>query len=279
MLIADGPDHYRIIGQTEHANQVGRFADHWGNDTFDVPSPRVATTIAAYAHDNGWWEWDLSPELRDGAPVNLLDVSKSEWSAFYDRGIENAIDIDPYAGLLVSMHGAGVRRQRYGTQPGLPSFADEYDDFIADQEQRQRDLLVDLRNSERYRDHVGNDTARTLATLHEEGHVDDETVPLWQHYKLLQAWDRLSLYCCLNEELSAMTIAPTPAGPDADVELTLDPVDETTVRIDPYPFETSPLTVPVRGRTIPRKAYDDQRALTEAYYTAAQDTYPFSFRR
>jgi hypothetical protein len=279
MLIAEDADQYRIIGQTEHANQVGRIADHWGNDTFDVPPPRVPTITAAYTHDNGWWEWDLAPELRDGDPVNLLEVAKSEWTAFYDRGIDNAVSIDRYAGLLVSMHGAGVRRQRYGTQPELPSFTDEYADFIADEERRQRQLVAEMRDSEQYGDHVGESTARSLRTVHEAGSLDGGPVALWQQYKLLQAWDRLSLYCCLDEELTAETITPVPSGPDADVELSLDPVDETTVRIDPYPFETSPLSVPVRCRTIPRQAYDDRSELTEAYYTAGQDLVPVSFRR
>lgn len=279
MLIASSTDHHRIIGQTEHANQVGRFADHWGNQSFEVPSPRVPTTIAAYTHDNGWWEWDLVPELRDGEPVNLLEVAKSDWTAFYDRGIDNAVEIDPYAGLLVSMHGAGVRRQRYGTQSDIPSFAAEYAEFIADEEQRQQDLVAALRDSEQYGAQVGDATAHFLTTLHEGGHDTDEPVTLWQHYKLLQAWDRLSLYCCLNEELPAETIAPVPTGPDTDVELTLDPVDETAVRITPYPFDTSPLSVPVRGRTIPRRAYDDQTALTSAYYAAEQERISLSFQR
>lgn len=279
MLIAASADHYRIIGQTEHANQVGRLADHWGNDTFDVPAPRVPVTIAAYTHDNGWWEWDLVPDVSEGEPVDLLEVARPDWTAFYDRGIDNAIEIDPYAGLLVSMHGAGVRRQRYGTQPTLPSFADEYGTFITDQEQRQRDLVAELRGSERYGGHVDEATVQLLRRLHEDGHIEDRSVTLWQHYKLLQAWDRLSLYWCLDETVTAETIAPVPTGPGTDVELTLTPVDEATVQVDPYPFETSPLSVPVRARRIPRRPYDDQADLAEAYYAAGQELVSVSFQR
>ncbi len=279
MLVADGPDHYRVVAQTEHANQVGRIADHWGNDTFDVARPRVAATTAAYTHDNGWWEWDLAPELRDGSPVNLLEVDAPDWTDFYERGIQNAVGIDPYAGLLVSMHGSGVRRRRYGTQPSLPSFADEYAAFIADQERRQRDLVGALRESERYGDLVGDATADLLATVHETGHADSAGSPAWHHYKLLQAWDRLSLYCCLDTSPSADTIGPVPTGPSADTDLALEPVGETTVRVDPYPFDTSPVTLPVRSRSIPRKTYDDQAELTEAYYAAEQERIPVSFRR
>ena len=38
--------------------------------------------------------------------------------AFYRAGIAAITDEDPYAGLLVSMHGAGIYRQRYGTDTG-----------------------------------------------------------------------------------------------------------------------------------------------------------------
>jgi len=279
MLVADGPDRYRVIGQTEHANQVGRIADHWGNDAFDVARPQVAAPIAAYTHDNGWWEWDLTPELRDGDPVNLLEVDAPDWTAFYERGIENAVGVDPYAGLLVSMHGSGVRRRRYGTQPSLPSFADEFAEFIAGQERRQRALVGSLRGSERYGDLVGDATADLLTTLHESGRADGAGSPVWHHYKLLQAWDRLSLYCCLDTSPSADTIGPVPSGPSTDVDIALEPVDDTTVRLDPYPFDTSPVSLPVRSRSIPRRAYDDQATLTEAYYAARQERVPFSFRR
>jgi hypothetical protein len=35
----------------------------------------------------------------------------------------------------------------------------------------------------------------------------------------------------------------------------------------------------VRSRSIPRKTYDDQAELTEAYYAAEQERIPVSFRR
>lgn len=282
MLVTEEDDHYRIVTQTEHANQVGRLAAHWGTETVDVPPPRVPTTIAAYTHDNGWWEWDLAPELRDGGPANLHAVRKPEWTAFYDRGIDNAVEVDPYAGLLVSMHGVGVRCQRYGTQPSFPSFAEEYAAFIAQEERRQRDLVETLRDSERYGDHVDAATVRFLSRLHDEGAADaddTDTVPLWAHYKLLQVWDRLSLYWCFTEERAAETVDPVPVGADADVELALDPVDETTVSVDPYPFDTSPLSVSVRCRRIPRRTYESQAALTRAYYAAEQEVLECTFQR
>ena len=61
--------------------------------------------------------------------------------------IAAVLDQDPYAGLLVSMHGAGIYRGRYGTQPSLKlTFADEVRDqveaFVAEQEELHARLVA-----------------------------------------------------------------------------------------------------------------------------------------
>ena len=55
----------------------------------------------------------------DGKPVSFLDVHVPAHLAFYRAGIAAITDEDPYAGLLVSMHGAGIYRQRYGSDTSL----------------------------------------------------------------------------------------------------------------------------------------------------------------
>ena len=52
-----------------------------------------------------------------GAPVTFLDVRVPAHLAFYRAGIAAIGDEDAYAGLLVSMHGAGIYQQRYGEDP------------------------------------------------------------------------------------------------------------------------------------------------------------------
>ena len=54
-----------------------------------------------------------------GKPVNFLDVHISAHLAFYRACIAAVTEQDLYAGLLVSMHGAGIYRQRYGSDPNL----------------------------------------------------------------------------------------------------------------------------------------------------------------
>jgi len=282
MLITEQSADYRIVAQTEHANQVGRMASHWDEAAFGVPRPTAPVVAAAYLHDNGWWDWDLSPHLGDGGPINLFDVPAEQWAAFYRRGIDNAVEVDPYAGLLVSMHGAGVRRQRYGTDRSIPSYERQYAAFVEDQQRLQRELVDELRGSDRYGDHVDRETRRFLTELHDNGdpgEFEGDPPRLWTQYKLLQAWDRLSLYCCLNDRPSSERIHPVPSESGSDVELVLTPVDDTTVRVDPYPFDSAPLTVPVRGRVIGKDEYGSETDLVAAYYTADQQLFPFEFVR
>ena len=55
----------------------------------------------------------------EGPPVNFIDVHISAHLAFYRACIAAVTEQDLYAGLLVSMHGAGIYRQRYGSDPNL----------------------------------------------------------------------------------------------------------------------------------------------------------------
>lgn len=278
MLVAAREDGYRIVAQNEHATMAGRFADRWGNERIDPPKPTAAMRAAGYTHDNGWWTWDLYPHLdAEGAPVNLFEVPTASWEQFYERGIETAVELDPYVGLLVSMHGSGVRRQRYGTAPSMPDRSDEYAAFVDREETRQRRLAADLRGSDRYGAYVTDAAVEMLETLHETGSYDGDT-PLWRSYCLLQLWDRLALHFCLYPTLESTTLGPVPTDADEwdDVEVTA--VDATTVSLDPYPFDVDPLVVPVRQRTIPNREYATPADLRTTYYGADLRTTEFTLQ-
>lgn len=276
MLIVEIDEGYRIVAQTEHATLAGRFADRWGGKRFDAPRPNAAARTAAHIHDNGWATWDLSPHLGDdGTPVDLLEVSPADWRRFYERGIDAAVEVDPYAGLLVSMHGSGVRRRRYGTVPSMPDRSEEYASFVDHEEARQRRLAVELRDSDRYGAHVDDGAVAMLETLHETGSYDGD-VPVWRNYCLLQFWDRLALYFAREPSLDTTTIGPIPRATGEWVDIAVEPVDATAVELDPYPFDTAPLTVPLRERTIPGDTYESEAELNAAYYGAELETTAFT---
>ena len=279
MIVAETPDAYRFVTQPEHGGQVGRFAEAWGTDRFATPSPRAPVVMAAALHDAGWYDYDIAPHLVDGDPASVLETRREEWTAFYERGIENVIERDPYAGLLCSMHGAGVRRRRYGTHADLPDSSEAFAAFINEQEATQRALVDRLADADCDSDHVGEEDRVALSRLH-DGTLPGVESGVFRNYRLLQTWDRLSLYCCTTVDHAPTTIGSVPIAPgDADTQLAIEPFDGETVALDPFPFGTSPLSAPVRARTVRRDAFEtgDERDLVRAYFAAPVETVEFSF--
>ncbi len=159
--------------------------------------------VATGRHDDGWAVWERAPRVDgDGTPVNFLDVDVRSHLAFYRAGIAAITEQDEHAGLLVSMHGAGIYRQRYGLDPGLgltraPEVQDEVDAFVAEQEAK-----------------FGGDPGDHRS-----------------EYELLQVFDRLSLYFCMRD---------VEAGEAAELQgYRLEPVAPWHVRCDPVPVRRS----------------------------------------
>ena len=282
MIVADAGDEFRLITQPAHAELSGQLADHWGNERFDRPEPRSSVVVATYHHDNGWREYDMVPRLDpSGEPVNFVEAPHDEWVAFYDTGIENVVSVDRYAGLLVSMHGTGVRRRRYGAQPGMPDRSEAYAAFVEEQEALQRRLADELLDDGDGDAAVAERDVAALEALHATGSYEG-TVPrsdLVVDYLLLQLFDRLSLYFCTTEALTETTIGPVPVAADREpVDLSVVPSADREVLVDPYPFDESPCSFVVSGRRIPGGTYSDGAALVDAYFASPRWTLEFTVR-
>ncbi len=145
--------------------------------------------------------------------------------AFYRACIASVTDEDPYAGLLVSMHGSGIYRQRYGTDPDLKlanadAVRDLVEAFVAEQEAIQAER------------------ARAAG-------VEDEL--RWADYRRLQMYDRLCLYFCLRD---------VEAGEPAEImDHALEPLGPWRVRMTPFPFGDEPVTFTLKRRLIPKRAW------------------------
>ena len=136
MLVRDAGDAWQIVLQTEHGELAGQFARAWS----PRPEPFASLEIVARRHDDGWFVWEHGPSLDpDGRPANFLDVPVPLHLAFYKAAIAAVTDEDAYAGLILSMHGAGIYKYRYGFQSDLRMrFVDDVEDdaarFVAEQE-------------------------------------------------------------------------------------------------------------------------------------------------
>jgi hypothetical protein len=225
MIVRDTGDGWQVVLQTDHADLSAAFARQWAEQT-----PRFESlVVATERHDDGWSVWEQAPAVdgESGKPLNFLDVQIRAHLAFYRACITAVTDQDAYAGLLVSMHGAGIYRQRYGTQTSLKlthveGAWDDVEAFVAEQEGRYEERM------------------------HATGVSDDER---WHHYRLLQIYDRLSLYFCLKD---------LDRGEADEInDLHIEPAGPWRVRIDPYPFRESPARFTLLRRVLPKRAWTD----------------------
>jgi hypothetical protein len=230
MIVRDTGDAWQIVLQTDHADLSGAFAQAWSEQ-----GPRHASLeIAARRHDDGWAVWERAPRVdaESGEPVNFLDVDVASHLAFYRAGIAAIGEQDPYAGLLVSMHGAGIYRQRYGRDPALglsrAAAAQELvDAFVAEQESGYG------------------------VRMDETGATEDER---WRDYELLQLYDRLSLYFCMRDVESA-------GGEPVELQgYTLRLVEPWSISIEPFPFGETPARFSLVRRLVPKGERGDLRA-------------------
>jgi hypothetical protein len=226
MIVHPVGDTAEIVMQVDHSSVAGMLASLWPG-----LEPRESVLTAATLHDIGWRSWEVSPRLdpESGRPQNFLRVDVGLHLAFYEAGIGEVTAVDPYAGMLVGKHLAGIYRQRYGTQAALKlSRAPE------------AQALVD--------DFVGRIEARFGALQRELGVPDDE---FWRNYVLLQVFDRLSLWLCKGDPAGtgSMRIALPGGG-----ELALEPTPGGCA-LDPWPLEGRHAEISVPVRVVPLTGY------------------------
>lgn len=252
MIIRKDPDGSLVlIGQTDHSRFVGQLAAHWGNRDFESPQPYDAVVRAATYHDYGWLRYETSPLIRpeSGEPYAFLQVPMTDKQlGSYQWALDWMADIDPYSGLIVSMHRTGLWQARYGTikhpagRYNLTALSPEVQTFIARNEVWQK---------------------AQQATLDAKG--------VWTNYRLMQVWDLLGLYFCCQEPYEDH-IEPVPvsysAGDDAGVRLEMKPAGVRRVAFDPYPFDVRPCRAQLAFKRVERSTFDDVEAFRRTWFQA-----------
>ena len=261
MIIQDRGNELVVIRQTDHAALAGHLAREWGNDVYRRPEPFDAFRLGAGEHDNGWAEVELRPQVDPVTfkPYSYLSIPTPAHMELYRRGIERVVKADHYAGLLVSMHSAGLYDRTRATMPGFSAKyvkAEEaplVSEFVQSLRLQQLRLKVDLR---------GTSATKTYA--------DDSLVQA--NLKRLEALDCLSLFFC-HEPLTDSVLEGIPVDDNGrEVDWEIRATGESTASLSPYPFRRDPLELSVLARRIPKRPYTDdadlQRVLAQAPYFA-----------
>jgi hypothetical protein len=256
-----------LIPQEEHADLAAQFASHWGNEKFSRLVPFDTMVFAAVYHDSQYREVeaDLPIDLEQGRPHgHRTTPSSAKKLDALRQNIEWVESRDPYAGLMVSMHHSGLAQNRYGV---IKSWQNTLGTTIPKKPMRP-DMEVMVREME----------ARQRARVEEFGKRDPATEKqVRTNYRLFQVFDLLSLYFCCDghgdKGMKDVTIGPIPMsyknGDETDLHLI--PLSDGVIRIDPYPFDQSPLRVSVFGRTVRRLAGRAEADCRAEYYSAPRE--------
>lgn len=200
------------INQADHARLSGLFAEHWNEGPYLRPAPWDRVVNATIHHDDGWIAWDASPTVdTDGNPYDFISLPIPDRLGVYEEGIRAVLGEDPWTILLVSMHLTGLFLGRY--EPGASRLVDGLDgdhrrmgdNFLQEESSRQ----------DRLRSELGID-------------------PM-PHYRLLQVFDRMSLYFCMTatDDLYPTSIEGVP-GSDLAISIQ---VSEGIATFKPSPFD------------------------------------------
>jgi hypothetical protein len=289
MILTEAADRYRFVTQPDHAALSGQLAARWHGRNeaqgFARPDPWHAVSIAAAHHDQGWQEYDMAPRVGEEGVIDFISVPARSWTTFYADGVTAVAATDRYAGLLASMHAAGLKRGAYGSRPGIPDRATDsrFAEFIEEQESFQQQVAAELADAERYGEYVDEEELAFLDALHESGDVGEAVEEiegrsrLSEQYLLLQAFDTLSLHLCRSVALEASSIGPIPTLEGERIDIELSPVGPAALRIEPYPFESAPLSVSVDARVVPVEESEEE--LQEAYHEAERRSVEFTLHR
>jgi hypothetical protein len=278
MLITRRDNRLLLIDQVDHGSLTGDFAARWGNEDFERPDPFDSVHIAATYHDEGWRSIDAEPRYNpeERRPLHFLEISLEDHVPLYRSGVEQVLERDRYAGLLVSMHWSGLYRSRWGMQQGTVKH------WEADRQRERTPLEVLLDETVAAEEQRW---AELKPALVRDGRRSEFETRLWHNFDLLQAFDFFSLYVCVID-LEPVDGEPRPLPPvlkaldrepanaliqnvptrigGAAVDIALRPRERGVVAVNPYPFSEDAVRFSVKGRVIADGPYDSAEAAREA---------------
>jgi len=240
-------DGWLFISQLAHARMAGELAAAWGNAQFAAPRPRDAVILATQLHDIGWLKWDARPRLGDdNRPANFLDTTLEETIPIWRQAVEWVRIINPFAGLLVSLHATTIYRRRLERNVDPPEKRVLVQNLIEEQEGVQAGLRLDLVGHPEY----GNATKlQRLAVI----------------YRWLRVSDLLSLAVLAGALPQEGQIQQVPIGNgDEFSAITYRCHPPFALEISPWPFAGSEIQIPVHARYLNQETFLDQ----DVYHSA-----------
>jgi len=254
----DGQAEFLLIAQHDHALIAGELAEHFGNDRFARPEPREPALQGVRLHDCGWPLHDDQPTINEeGKPLDVFETPRKIALPVWTASAEKAAAIDPYAGLLVSLHVLSLsvfassqtsfQHEKFDLSEPSEQFA--VSKFQHREIERQEDLRTKL----------GLRTDKPTHHKHPHEVTQKKEDQLTFNFRMLQAMDAISLAACCTKPPSSESqeVKPQPGAKPIKFAIARRGDDVT---IDPWPFDEPQveLKIPVCRIAAKRFANNDE---------------------
>src|SRR5882762_4240992 len=255
MLRLETENGWWLVTHPDHARLAGAFAERWGNERFLPPQPRERVLRGIARHDDGWAARDAAPQItRQGKPsafsVELVgkysafeEIDLRDYLAVRDRAVRLIAAEDPYAAILISMHTYSLLTDHADRSTISPVQLPLLDQFL----EQQKEFQTALRKQ----------TASDLSLAPE--HTSDAAI--YDHFRLLQANDNLSLLTCVDFRQPATLLHPLPTRDGGHLPVHVRAIASRHFVLDPYPYSEPLLTFRFPARHVKDKVFADAAEL------------------
>jgi hypothetical protein len=266
VIVREDGDDLVLVRQADHALLSGWLAAAWGAPPWTPPRPYGGAVVGARLHDLAWTAFDETLPCRpDGRPFAFHEVARSVTTRLYRMGVDAVQAVDPYAGLLTSLHLSGFFTSHWAWRHWAPPPASEGEDGKA---------IVRF---------VEHELARQLRLREElQIHDTDRERELMCNYIWLQLWDRLSLYVCWfgftgwSGDFPAAPLSTEPGAEAVSLHVELEPGG--VCRLDPYPLLPRPYRARLPAVRLPLGLVAHAEELRQAWLAGGADTVEVAFQ-
>jgi hypothetical protein len=262
-----------LITQHNHAILAGRLAEHIGNEKFARPAPWESTILATRLHDCGWPMHDDQPTLNPkGFPLDVFETPRSIALKVWAAAAQQVAVLNPYAGLLVSLHSLSLsilattftagQHEKFDTAQLSERF--EINKFQHREVERQETLRKQLGLR------VDLPLTHGLAELN----ATDEDDQLIFNFRMLQAMDLISLCLCCTVPPAdkSQDVFATPG--DKPLQLTMHRDGNGALIVDPWPFNVDEIILSVPAWRMVRREFKDASEFKESFSLARMSELP-----
>jgi hypothetical protein len=255
-----------LVTHPDHARLAGDFAEHWGNERFLSPEPRVNVLRGVARHDDGWIARDTTPQItRQGKPsaysVELVgkysafeEIDLADYLAVRERAVRLIAAEDPYAAILISMHTYNLLTEHADRSTIAPADLPLLDEFLDRQKAFQETLLQQISADSSFSPQHKSEAA------------------ILDHFRLLQAADYLSLLTCVDFSRPSHLLHPLPLRDGGHAPIQVRSAGSRHYVLDPYPFSEASLTFQFPARQIKGKHFSSSEELQKAFFGTPVET-------